>query len=411
VIVIIEPFCKKMSHEKINSGFLTGIRLSYPDEEVQLYAHKSHIEALINILDHDKVDINNVTFVEIINAPNTGIISLVAYTYIFYKIFNDLINREIKKVFFLSFSPAILLIIKKLKMINKFSGLNFLFILHGAFEEIAGNGNNQLYISKINSLREVFKLIYQYYLDLINLPWNYISKRHFSFLKVFKYNHDKDFRYVALSPHIIRNARIFLDVDYYNIHLINFPINFQKENILLESEYMKIAVFGYGNSKKLSDISKLLVEENISDKFEIKIIGMDNRGLSDFPFIKFTSNGQPLTRFEMEKEAKDVDIFLILYESNGYRLSCSGSIFEALSYCKPIIHLQNECIDYYNNSDLPIGISCKSDYDLAITLKNIIENNDNERSRLIEFRKNILTLRDRLDIKHSIEQIKNAYTW
>ena len=411
MIAIIEPICKKFSHEKINSGFLTAFSLSYPEELIQLYAYKSHIEALIKMLKHDKVEIENLSFVEIKNAPNTGFFSLIKYTINFYRVFEELRLNGVDKMFFLSFSPSILWVIKSLSKISKFSAFKFLFVLHGSFEEIAINKKQEslLLLNKVSSFKDVIKFIYYLSLKIIDYPWNLINNHFFNFVKVLNYKHSNNFRYAAISPYIIENAKKYIDVNYFNIQLINFPTNFVDPAFPSNEGCFKMGVFGYGNSKKLADISRLLLKENIKEKFQIKIIGMDNRGLSDFPFIKFTSKGKPLTRVEMEKAAEDVDVFLILYESDKYRLSCSGSIFEALSYCKPIIHLENECIDFYNNVNQPIGISCKSDYDFAITLRDIIENND--RSKLLEYQKNILKLRDQLNIKKSIPQILKAFSW
>jgi hypothetical protein len=413
MIAVIEPICKSFSHEKINSGFLTAIRYTYPNDAILVYAHRSHIEALNKILAHDNVNIKNISYVEILNGPNSGILSLFKYLYVFYKIFSDLDKKNINKIFFLSFSPAILFIIKQFKKLNKFSKFTFLLILHGIFEDIAlKNSKNIIYkINKFNSFKDFLKIFYHIFLDILNYPSFLLTKYFLNFNNVFKYKHSNDFRYAALSQYIIDNAKEFLDVEYFNIHLIDFPNNFVNENEFIEGHHIKFGVFGYGNSKKLAQISKLLLEENINSNFEIKIIGMDNRGLSDYQFIKFTSNGKPLTRQEMERAAKDVDIFLILYESNKYRLSCSGSIFEALSYSKPIIHLANECIDYYNDINLPIGISCKTDIDLVITIKNFIENKDNIKKNLIEYKKNILVLRKKYHINNLIPQIKKAYTW
>ena len=53
MIHICDLICKEMSHEKVNSGFVYGLRLAFPDEKIVVYADKSHIDALANIL---KVD-------------------------------------------------------------------------------------------------------------------------------------------------------------------------------------------------------------------------------------------------------------------------------------------------------------------------------------------------------------------
>lgn len=413
MIAIIEPLCKKISHEKINSGFLTLIRLAFPNEKILFYAHKSHIDAIINILKNDNVIIENISYIKIPDLPNSGIISLFKYSYVFFKILSDLKKRSIDKIFFLSFSSSILFLLKKFKLVNKFSYFKYVFVLHGSFEDIAAKKKigNFFVIPKFKTFVDFIKYLYNFCTDLINFPWNVLNFYCFNFNNVFKHNHSNDIRYVALSPYIIENAKEFIDIIFYNIHLVDFPINFAKPKIHKKNKNIIFGVFGYGNSKKLIDISRILIKENFEKKFEIKIIGMDNRGLSGFPFIKFTSNGNFLTRRKMEQEAQDVDIFLILYESNKYRLSCSGSIFEALSYCKPIIHLENDCIDFYNNKNLPIGISCKTDFDLAITIKTFIENTEFEAEKIGEFRKNILLVRDKYKINNSIKKFKKVFTW
>jgi hypothetical protein len=58
---------------------------------------------------------------------------LIKYTYALYKIFKDLRSKGVEKMFFLSFSPSILWIIKNLLKIRNFSSFKFLFLLHGSF--------------------------------------------------------------------------------------------------------------------------------------------------------------------------------------------------------------------------------------------------------------------------------------
>ena len=59
MIVVCEPQCKSISHEKVNSGFIYGLRLAYPLETIRLYADASHIKALKEILIHDNSDNRN----------------------------------------------------------------------------------------------------------------------------------------------------------------------------------------------------------------------------------------------------------------------------------------------------------------------------------------------------------------
>ena len=121
------------------------------------------------------------------------------------------------------------------------------------------------------------------------------------------------------------------------------------------------------------------------------------------------SPGKPLTRDEMEKAAQDIDLFLILYDKSRYRLSCSGSILESLSYTKPILHFDNDCINYFNQKAMPIGIEAKTLDQFALKMKEMIENYDSFKPMLHQFRENIVKLRNEVAIENSLEQIKEAF--
>ena len=65
MIIICEPTCRGVSHEKFNSGFIYGLSLAYPQETIRFYADITHIEAIKNILIHDKVIIDNIEYIPI----------------------------------------------------------------------------------------------------------------------------------------------------------------------------------------------------------------------------------------------------------------------------------------------------------------------------------------------------------
>jgi hypothetical protein len=160
---------------------------------------------------------------------------------------------------------------------------------------------------------------------------------------------------------------------------------------------------------------KLIVEKlslrEINNKYEIRIIGMDNSELSMYKQINCPSPGKRLSREDMEKYAEDIDMFLILYDQSLYRVSCSGSIMESLSYQKPILHFNNDCINYFNNNNSPIGIRVNSIDDFVNTMIFEIENYENFKDKDKIFQKNILTLRDKYKIENSINELYKSFTW
>jgi len=161
----------------------------------------------------------------------------------------------------------------------------------------------------------------------------------------------------------------------------------------------------------LHNLAFALSRKIITKPYEIRIIGMDNRGTEEFPNVTCLSPGIPLKRFEMEAQAADIDAFLILYDDTKYRLSCSGSILESLSMVKPIIHFNNDCINQFNSDELPIGYRCFTFEEFVNKVEDIVERYHCYSSDFFRFRENIKELRTICAIEKSVPQIRASFSW
>jgi hypothetical protein len=426
MIIICEPQCKGFSHEKVNSGFIYALRLAFPEEKLVFYADGTHIDSIQNILSNDKIIISNIEYRPIKFGTSFSWLGMLSYSILFRKMFKEAIHNETDKIFFLSFTAPILYVIKKIKREIEFKQMKFSFVLHGDFENIADPSDikpqMQVQLQKKSVSRRIksiklkeipFKLLAR----VKYLPQKRILKRRSAFSKkyaikdIMLFEHSPDFRYLALSPYILTNAAKYINVVELNLHAINFPTVFAPISDQPENEYVKFAVFGYGNSAMLQRVLSCLANKKVEKNYEIRIIGMDNRGTEGFEKVTCPSPGKPLTRFEMEEYAEDIDIFLILYDEYRYRLSCSGSIIESLSYMKPIIHFENDCINYFNKTESSMGISCNSVEEYARIMEDIINNYQEYRIRFNEFRTNILQKRNMMSIENSAHHIRDYFTW
>jgi hypothetical protein len=428
MIVICEPICREFSHEKVNSGFIYAFRLAYPDEPLRFYADSSHIIAIKAILAHDEIIIENIEYVPIRFKDSSSLSGAVRYYFLLKKLFNELNNLKIDKIFFLSYSPLIIYLIKKLKLQVDYLHLKFTFVLHGDFENIAtdkgeahdpdlsipnlNNAINSSYLEKIKKIKLAdYPKKFRIGIRLINSKLNRLKinpSKWLSTKEMLLFNHSDDFKYVVLSPHIIKNAAKYIDVDKLNIHLVMFPTNFVKPTPQPKNDYVKFGIFGYGDALMLHNIGHELSKKNINKKYEIRIIGM---GVANFPNITFPSQGKPLTRIDMEKYAEDIDVFLIMYSKKKYRLGCSGTIIESLSNIKPILHFDNDCINTFNTPDVPIGICCNNISEYTNKMADIIENYEEYIPDFELYRNNIMKLRDKYAIKNSSVQLRNSFTW
>lgn len=430
MIIICEPTCRGVSHEKFNSGFIYGLSLAYPQETIRFYVDITHIEAIKNILIHDKVIIDNIEYIPIKFRDLYSIRGMITYYSLFNKMFSGALEIGVNKIFFLSFSPTILYVIKKLKQKRKFLEMKFTFVLHGSFESIANGYDKPAELSlPIKKMKNEYMIEIKYKLQIIRqtkiidlpktiapfinrfMPWQLISTKLFTDRKMLLWKHSDDFRYISLSPHIVTNAESYIDTKELNMHTVVLPTFFAEPTPQPNNEYVKFAIFGYGNPLMLHNILFQLSQKELKQPYEIRIIGMDNKGTNGFPNVTCPSPGKRLDRTEMEKYARDIDMFLILYDISRYRLSCTGSILESLSYTKPILHFNNDCINAFNKHENPIGICCNSLEEFVCKMEDIIENYETYIPEFQIFRKNILESRNKCTIENSLTQLKDSFTW
>ncbi len=428
MIIICEPQCKEFSHEKVNSGFIYALRLAYPEEKLLFYAHKTHIEAIRDILHHDNAVIDNIEYMPISFQSSFSKAGMRSYGYLFTKIFLASLANGTDKIFFLSFSAPILYVIKKLKQKPVFANMKFALVTHRDFENIADDADPMVIQPappppQKKSISEKIKRVKLHEIPakifaILRFYWQQtMTERHTAFAQKYitkdmiLWDNSVDFRYIVLSPHILPNAAKYIDVSKVNIHNVFFPTVFAPVSSQPENEFIKFAIFGYGNSAMLHQVLLHLSKKNVKQQYEIRIIGMDKRGTGGFENVTCPSQGKPLTRDEMEIYASDIDLFLILYGKDSYRLSCSGSIIESLSYMKPILHFKNDCINFFNNSDSPIGICCDNIDDYVGVMEDMINNYEAYNKNFELFRSNILKQRNKYSIQNSVESLKNSFQW
>jgi hypothetical protein len=428
MIIICEPQCKDFSHEKVNSGFIYALRLAYPEEKLLFYAHKTHIESIRSILNHDNAIVDNIEYVPISFQSSFSKAGMRTYGNLFTRIFLASLASGTDKIFFLSFSAPILYVIKKLKQNSVFANIKFALVAHRDFENIADDADplviqpapaptpKKSLSEKIKriKLHEIANKIYakiHFYRDKVKTERHTAYAKKYTTKDMILWENCADFRYIVLSPHILPNAAKYIDVSEVNIHTVFFPTVFVPVSSRPENEYVKFAIFGFGNSAMLNKVLLHLSKKNLKHQYEIRVISMDTRGTEGFENVTCPSQGKALTRDEMECYAIDIDLFLILYNKDSYKVSCSGSIIESLSYMKPIIHFKNDCINFFNTTDSPIGICCDTIDDYVRVMGDIINNYEAYNKKFEVFRNNILKQRNKYQIQNSIENLRNSFQW
>lgn len=437
MIIICEPQCKDISHEKVNSGFIYGLRLAYPHEKIVFFAYATHIQAIQDILENDKVSIDNfecrpIKFSIDGTFSFTGIIK---YFLLFKKIFSEVLSLKVDKVFFLSNNPIILYTIKKLKQQNRFKNIYCTFVLHGELECIANvyykapyvpvmkhqfatPNTSGLKVAIIKLLKNRHKIL-PFIIKKILGPFSWVSSKYsLVFKKIFRvkkimiWRHSDHYKYIALSPHIVKNAKDYLDTNYLNFHTIIMPTVFAKSYPPVNNQFVKFAVFGYGDYAQMNKMLTLLSTKQISKPYEIRIISVAVWGTYGFSNINRISGEKILSRKDMETYAQDIDIFINLYDNMRHRFGCSGSIFESFSYLKPVLHTSNDGYNYFfNKPEKPMGFRCENMNSFVEKMCDIIENYSLYKNDLIVFRNNMLECRKEFAIENNLDALRKSFTF
>jgi len=65
------------------------------------------------------------------------------------------------------------------------------------------------------------------------------------------------------------------------------------------------------------------------------------------------------------------------YPVDSYRLTQSGTVFDALTHYKPVIALKNACFEYLFSKMGNIGSLCATMEEMASVIKKIVDEKDN----------------------------------
>lgn len=433
MIIVCEAQCKGISHEKVNSGFIFGLRLAYPKEKIIFFSEKLHYIELINIFKSNNISIGNIENIPISfdASKSFSVGGLFKYYFLFKKIFDKLLSFKVNKIFFLSTNPVILFTIKKIKQQKKYKHICCTFVLHGELEDISNIDYKEPYSPVFEkklmtlSYREmIFKALKNIDkipgliisrltspIDYLYSRYTLIFKRIFRVKRMMMWLHSSYYKYISLSPHVTKNARKFIDTRYLNFQTIVMPIIYTKPSQVRFNKFIKFAVFGYGDSVQMNKMLFLLSRKMLSRSYEIRIISMDSRGTEGFKNISHVGHGGILTREEMEESVKDIDVFINLYNENRHKFGCSLSIFESLSYLKPVLHLSNPGYDYFNKISLPIGYKTNSLNEFVDKMSDMIENYSEYKGKLKFFRKNMLKCRQKYSIENNLGKLMKSFTF
>lgn len=396
MIVIIDPLVTGFSHEMVNAGFIYSISKDNQDKEILFIAEEKHIKCIKDIFESHNYNPSNLKYI----VKN----NLFDFIKINIKLREYSNNNLIERFIFLSFDAI------TVSLIYRFIQKTPVYLVcHAIFEQLIDNSNQREGIPKTkkdiinkifnSSFLSIVKLVLIYAKSYILRYYNILQDKLFNFKDIFLKQSRTNVTYIVLSDHIVKNLEKH-NVQHNNkIVSITMPYMFKKDNnFIANTKLNNFGILGYGSPHALKTIVEKINSLNLLNNYSFWNIGANTSGLKEIKNIKFPVQNGFLSREDIDTYSQKLDFTLILYDRKSYTLSCSASIMESILYMKPIIYLDNSCINEFNKHN--IGIKCESIEELIECVVDIINYPEKYKVQYETYMKNILELRDKLDLEN-----------
>ena len=379
MIYIIEPQCYGVEHSIGNAAFLHLLKEMYPNEKIIFFAENCHLSNVKNIALLDEVE-----YIEI-KIPKKGLGSIKRFSRDFLlakEILKNAKNNDVNRILFTSFTTPGLVSLKFLLFF--YYNTKVSIIPHSILET--------LYIKKSNNINDIV----------------------FNFNFWVKNFNTKRIKYIILGKPIENNLmKIEPNIINYSI-CFDLPYLYSNYNKIIENKNFKI--FGYLGSlstyKGGESFLKLTNNQfkNLVYKPKFQIIGKVlseslNKNIGDN--VQVISRSIDLTRTEFDLHLSNVDYCVFCFSSLSYKLRASGTIFDSLSYLKPIISLRNDFFEYYFNEFGDIGYLCDSISEMEQVIS-LILNGKQEQRYLLQV-ENLKIAREYLKVHNISKRVKSIF--
>jgi hypothetical protein len=464
VIVIFEPICRDISHERVNGGFILGVRAAFPQERILFCGEAGHIACLRELFALEQVEIDGIFFKAVNIDEWDGLGSVLSNLRIVRRVFEMALKHGATRVLFTAVSPSVMVAVNRLKNGRKYRDLKCIYVMHGILESVgtktggfsAGKGREPREIVRASMETEKTGLLARvmaklgsvgawrltlYIVSLVGtMFWKlvfgtvrkfadelyavtvdrWVNTRLLNFKLLFERLDSSWCMVIVLAPHVFENLKRMITVGEVRIAVVTMPYLFSgdvKNAVTLNSQQKekdrmtRFGLVGKGHPGRLRELADCLLEVQPHGRFEIAAYTMNNSGFDRYPIIRTFGAGVRVPRETIKEEAPSVDYLIYLYDETEYNLSCSASFFEVFSNVIPFLALPCECIDYFNTAKFAIGYKCRGIKEMASLMRKIIDEPENSRAEREIFCGNIRRIRAVLDITENPIALREALKW
>lgn len=353
MIIICEPQCVGFEHSEFNAALITITKYAFANENIMFLAEKEHLSLVKKILNSKSIEVG---YMEI-KVPPRSLIAPLLFPFeliLVKKVFKMASNAKSNRIIFSSIRRPSLVAVKLL--IRIFTNINCIIVLHNIIEAVT---------KKPYELTEI-PFWFRFWIAFANMS---------------------RLSYLALGPSIeIELLKILPKLKNY-VSSIDFPYFFQSNNRKVSSpnKVIKFGFFGVANRRKGAEdffkMAKEITDQRTKNKPEFILIGpVEDKKLikTGVSSVFVPSPNQPLSSYDFEKYAEDLDYAIIFHKEDQHRLTATASFFDAVSYLKPVIAIKNPFIEYYFSKMGNIGFLCDNYDEIKNIVMEILETNSNK---------------------------------
>lgn len=411
MILIFEPQCRGFAHEQFNAGFLYGYTLAYPQERIVFWGEKEHIECLKAVFSSANLAFDQIEFVEV-KIPELNKFSRISVIFEYYQIFEKLLHyaseNDCSKIALLSIYSYNLLPLKFLIELRYKNAFQFQIMMHGTLEFVKRSNFSipfaDLFITLLKGLRKKLKLV--------SMNFEFKPTNKYLYEKLFKMSlrlfGNENIVYYVFRTDSIRSVGKYLpnNIQGY-FKSVDLPYVYKDmpgKDGVISSSIKVFATIGRGDIFAVHKVAQKLNNDiGISgNNFEIRVVGPEKMRQDGLGSIKYIGNGRVLSRAEIEEQIEDIQYFLFFFDADSYELTTSGSFFDAIAYCKPMIFLKNPCFDYYYEN-YKFGYRCENINEMVAIMQKIVIDID---GNYPEYSSEIRRMRDDISISRNYCKLK-----
>ena len=320
-VAVVEPQMEHVFHAPFNAALLHAVRLAFPEVEVSFLAFASHAAVVRGLLEvHAPGAAKSITWRENPGVPAGSTLGRWRQNS---RTFRQVLDRG-ERVVFSSISRMQLL---QLKRMMKDDG-DVLAVLHGDLERI-GEPEVDRFPASLFKLQDVL---------LRRQP--------------------RGLRFVLLGESIRRHMPPEYDAVLSNAVLIDHPYHFP-ECSHGAGEPLVFGIFGNsGTGTLVEEVARRV--KAVRPEVRFRLVGFVADAEAAERLAPYVEGAEcvPISREEFVRRAESVTHALWVSSPDSFKLRASGTFFDALAFCKPLVYTANAYVDAYLTGAPEVGVRC-----------------------------------------------------